>query len=101
MRLSISPTDPSSSPTPPGVFVLLGSRHLSHRPPLRFLTVVLLQNVLKTWQQSLSRFALSGLIQGGREFGHMSVLLQEVKWVTLVGAAAAAAGGGSGGTDTM
>lgn len=30
-----------------------------------------------------------------------SVLFQEVKWVTLVGAAAAAAGGGSGGTDTM
>lgn len=69
----------------------------------RFLTVDLLQNALNTSQQSLSRFALSlfsGLIQGGREVGHMSVLLQDVKWVTSVGAAAGG-GSGSGGTDTM
>lgn len=99
-------------------------RNLSHRPPLwlimaeftvvkaqkriysfRFLTVDLLQYVLNTSQQRLSRLALSlsgCLLQGGREVGHMSVLLQEVKWVTIEGAAAAAAGwGGSGGTDTM
>lgn len=70
----------------------------------RFLTVDLLQKVLDTSRQSLSRFALSlfsGLIQGGCIVAHVTVLLHEVKWVRLVGAAAAAAGGGSGGTDTM